>query len=1195
MDRQKTNHKARLNLETPDFIMESPDLPAAAVDLFQLINERSDQAVSFLEELLKRKLSMELSADFKTSKWAFEQSVEMQNRSRLYGGHWFWFGFPLLRVNTDNKVYLAPLWLWPLQLKSPAGPEEGWVLQNATQPFPQPNPQLDLFFRKNLDWEEAQPWWHPVPNPSIKRAGLSTLVNHLADKIELEIDSKTVSINPWPGSDSMNSETPARQLLWSGLIGPFPPGYPQMVTEDNKVKLPEKTGKHPFGLLIRDPWQETAFLMARTNRGSVIHGSGGSGKSALLKDLLINALSNGERCLVLSDRMESLRELQQELIESDLDEFVLLFHQVEEEAGLALQLLKAAAKNKKKSTFTGHTFQQELTDLLGRKESLDRAYRAANKKVLGSFTWTQVVGMYLAAARLESKALLASQLNPQDFDLGYERYQLLCEKLAHSQVLFEEIKTLNHPLAILNAGIFVHQEKEEAKAFIFSKIREFSELGTSLQHQFILEQSDYGDRLVDRYELFYRELSEQTVKLREKVNTYRKRFGRDPLESTRTTLKLYASFSEKFRQTLAAKDDLAADYLALEKKLKQEPYFHHDFLPFGERHLLGKLLTNLESLLEQLKQWREQLGNSLQDELIRLSSKTVHADIPRHQMIGDLENQLELLVEGLNDSGLLQLPLENKNLTLPKRQRFLEEVLEKLDRLRYNMRDFDRFYEWQRYWFGLPAEARRIITALVKVKPADWSAAFSSWYLHHKLLQSADPHLPDSLVSMEEFVHKLRSWRQRLIAQITDHWTDQRKAVLQGLKKEKKILYDFLSAKKESGKEMDLTAFTGILSHFFPIILASARTAYPFLAPKGGYDYIVVDEAHNLPVELLEIWRNRSRKMVLFNNPNFANREIGAWARKQAWPQFTLKGRYLPPVEVQVEAVDGRYNARQGINDEEARKVISLLKTIEENPQRTLPKVGIVAFTRSQRNLIVQYLHRIKKQRLAGFEKVQQLDRNGLGVYTPDELYGLHADMLLISATFGRTGAGDQLTPAIQLLDQQYQPGIVPLIRTRSRQTQIILHSIPEEDLARLAREKTNVGNTAALARWLLAARQSENGGGGEVPADTPVHPMAAEIAWHIADQIRTDRLAFSLPFRQAMVPMTIAPLKGKTFRAIVLNGFFSETKATCYQWEFLRHKDMEEEGFEVHPIWAVNWWKRPEREAAALLEMLNATVEEEE
>ncbi|MCB0631395.1 MAG: hypothetical protein R2824_29470 [Saprospiraceae bacterium] len=1196
MNYQKSIQTGHINDPTLDLVMPLP-LTTEPLDVFQLTGSRSDLAVNLLESVFAGKLNMELLPDFKTGKLLFEQQVESNNRTHLYGGHWLWFGFPLIQYADYKQQWLAPLWLWPLKLKAPAEADGGWTMSLAEPVSSQPNPRLDQLFREKLDWDETDPWWQSITSRPFDLKTFSELVNSLIAKLKIDSPSQSVSISPWSGEDLGLSKKKQLRLHWSGFIGSFPPAFPrtQERTEATSVSTEQTMLDHPFGMLSRDPWQETAFQTAASAPGTVIVGTGGSGKTTLLVDMLINALSKGERCLIVSERLENLREIQTALIGMGLGHFALLLQRAPEEAQLVRQLLIQAAKTRKKNSFQINIFTTRLQKLLDKKKELDEFYQAVNKPILGPYTWTQTVGLYLAAARMESKALLGSQLNAQDFVLAYDQYQTIYTQLSPCQALFDELKTLNHPLTVLNAGIFVHQDQEEARHFILSRIDEFMEAGEALQYRFIVAQNDYGDQLVERYEQQYRQFSAQVSRLQETIGQYKRLYGRDPLESKKATLKLYARFSDKFRKTLAAKEDIARAYEQLEANMKEQAIFNFAFVPEENRHILNQLQNNLASLQLQLQDWREQLSLSVQDELIRLSSKTVHADLAGYQVVGELEEALDLLISRINDSGLLQLPLENKTLTVPRRQRYLEEIIEKLDRIRFNMRDFDRFYQWQRHWFGLPGEARRIISALVKVKPNDWAAAFSSWYLHHRLLQTADSDLAEILPDLAELVEPLQLWRKKLIDQISDVCMDRRNDWLQKLKKEDKKRYEQLVQKK--GKELpdDPKVLKKTVSHFFPALITSPYFLDDYLVEGEVYDRIFIDEAHILNADLLEVLKTKAERTVVFLHPDMAGQEMMNRIRRLGWPVTELQGNYrhvLP--EEQVDEVGGRYNPRLQINDEEARKLLSLLNIIEETPQRTLPRVAIVCLTRSQRNLMVQYMDRIKKHRMSGVEKIQQLERNGMGVYVPDELPGLHVDMVILSCTFAPENVKDKVTLDLELLDTQYAPGLVELLRSRASRQIMVLHSIPENELKKLNRERSD-GNGLELARWLLSIGTGDATHHIQPSEESQIHPLAQEIAWHIADQVRTDRLAFNIPFGPANIPMTVSPLRSGAARAVLLNGFLSETSAAAYEWELTQQQALRKAGYDLQPVWSTLWWKRTAQEAAKFSDEVNVISQEEE
>ncbi|MFM8489399.1 MAG: hypothetical protein ACKOCH_23950, partial [Bacteroidota bacterium] len=86
--------------------------------------------------------------------------------------------------------------------------------------------------------------------------------------------------------------------------------------------------------------------------------------------------------------------------------------------------------------------------------------------------------------------------------------------------------------------------------------------------------------------------------------------------------------------------------------------------------------------------------------------------------------------------------------------------------------------------------------------------------------------------------------------------------------------------------------------------------------------------------------------------------------------------------------VEGRYDEASRTNEAEARQVIDWLNLIEQTPAHTYPVVGIACSTVQQRDLIASQLLRIRQRKMAGWEKIQQLILNGLGVYQFAEMQG---------------------------------------------------------------------------------------------------------------------------------------------------------------------------------------------------------------
>ncbi|MBK8429695.1 MAG: hypothetical protein IPL27_28780 [Lewinellaceae bacterium] len=98
--------------------------------------------------------------------------------------------------------------------------------------------------------------------------------------------------------------------------------------------------------------------------------------------------------------------------------------------------------------------------------------------------------------------------------------------------------------------------------------------------------------------------------------------------------------------------------------------------------------------------------------------------------------------------------------------------------------------------------------------------------------------------------------------------------------------------------------------------------------------------------------------------------------------------------------------------------------------------MGIACATVEQRDLIAGQLLKIRQRKMAGWEKIQQLYLNGLGVYQFAEMQGQHVDIMLLSLTHGVTDAQGTLTRHLFL---EQSVGFQPVTRgAHPRHTEIL-------------------------------------------------------------------------------------------------------------------------------------------------------------
>src|SRR5690606_9409529 len=139
---------------------------------------------------------------------------------------------------------------------------------------------------------------------------------------------------------------------------------------------------------------------------------------------------------------------------------------------------------------------------------------------------------------------------------------------------------------------------------------------------------------------------------------------------------------------------------------------------------IEEVIKNLRAFDHEFASWKEKLEDLIHEESIRLNSKTTHSSLGLKEEIAQLEYSLDELLEELNEAKLYQKQFENKTLTVSKRQRYLESIIEQMETTHLHLREFDQFYQWQSQWLQIGEVGQKVIKALVKVKPANWTAAF---------------------------------------------------------------------------------------------------------------------------------------------------------------------------------------------------------------------------------------------------------------------------------------------------------------------------------------------------------------------------------------------------------------------------------------------------------------------------------------
>lgn len=1204
---------------------------ADCIDVLALDPRGVAFAYDWLGQLFRQEqLQMQAQPDYPVSEKVQHFYFASRNHQRLKGAPNLAFGYPILYWQQQGETIAAPLFIWQLELALAPDSIRQWVFTHAKDEQVQYNYALAEMLRLNEGEAAADRMREAVRDNKITPDELVSCCQDIAALLQVANGSETLAIMPAPDAAYLETMGTHGLIHWSGVIGLFPQQLPAPAVAADILSTAEAphTG-HPFGLLPLDPHQASALQLVFQQQTTIIEGAAGTGKTHLLTHLITNALSNGQRCLVVAENLGPLRQIQQRLANLGLSQYTFLLQNGLTDKPVLLDLLRAIANaDLPPPAFEENEFRAVLDKSTRLKNKLDAHYEAVRHPVFGPYNWTQTVGHFLRSNRTEGKEMLTTQLHPTDFNFTYEEFLRLQDNIRASFPLYAKINTLRHPLSNLHPTIFTRKGKAEGLGFINEQLDAFLRKASSLQHLYITKINQYTDLLSEYYEGHYGELSTRLVRLREQMADYSSRYGADFDQAGAGALKLRGVFSGKVKQVLDARDTVAKAYQELEQTFARNRYFDFQFSSTGEGSNIQKVTENLDRFGQALRQWRESLSGQVQEEVARLSSGNLNEALQFGEDITELEYTLELLIAELNEVQLYEQPFENKMLTIPRRRKYLEEIIEQLETTRLYLRDYDDFYDWQHNWLSLPDNAMRVIRALVKVKPNDWIAAFASWYLNNCLTTASEETLPTDDEAVTDYVRIHNQLKDLLPAQIHHRRRALREEALQALRRRNREAFNLLFGKKtpEEIRERPLSELLAkgmdATTAVFPVLLATAHTVMNNLTDLAEhFDYVLFDEAQYLPArDAMSIWQ-AGKKAIIAGDcsqlPTHDESVLLGRAKAAELPSWKLQSchRWNPgnllqllngkqmdeaaigQFTVRFEQLDGRYNEAAGTNDEEAQRIIHLLNDIKPTDKRTFPTVGIACFTIAQRDLIASYLLKIKQKWSPGVEKIQQLERNGLGVFQLNELRGQHFDVVIVSTTYGIIDAKGKLSQHLERLNAPDFACDVRLLMSRPLQELFIINSIPEAAweswlampeqpgvflLANYfaycrALETSNAERQQSIAQRLKDWAEPESDSASE-------RVLPSEIAIALHPYLGKERIQTEVDAAQLHLPLLIEGLHEHQ-RGLVLqpDGFFAQTPATDFAWEHRQKELLTQCGFDYQPVWSVHWWKNPRQEARKL------------
>ena len=1192
------------------------------IDLCALDEGLEDFADSFLTSLFSQSLDIQTTGTKISQEKIQHLHFETRNSERLQGQKTFGLGYPLILFSGDDKLTVAPLFIWSLTLDADSHKSDTWHLRSIDNRFTEVNERLLRYLEENYNFTGSEEIRTLISSGNINKKSLQKIGERLENELGLTSYGSAEDVVNAPGIDVIGALPEKGGLQWSGVLGIFPPQVQSTakmseadLIEELKPHIVSQSGEaHPFGILPLNPHQATAYHELRQQKSVVIEGKNNSGKTHLLVHLLTNILSNGQKCLVVSDSAEALKKTQKQLSKIGIYRHHFLLKDTRHDKVDFLEILRSAAgKEPRSSDFNTADFEVMLGQAHRLFARLTAHYEAVQEPVFGEQNRTELVGQYLRCKKDAGHELLHSKLNARDFSFTTEEFQDLKNGIYLSHVLYEKINTLHHPLNNLHPHIFTERGQDNGKEYITHRCEYFLEKSKKIQKSFNQNLDIYSNRLKEYYDLYFREFTYRLRNIQEKITDNEKRFGRQFTSASNSSLKIQGLFSSRQKEVLELRNEIVEEYASLQQAFAERKYFDYTFKGSNSSFSVENIRQNISGFTAALQDWRSSIPNVLEEEMKRLSAKNSHPKLKFSKELIVLEKKQDDLTDEINGALLYSDSMDNKMLTLHKRQKYGDVIIERLEDTLRNLRDFPDFHKWRKNWLAQTPLSQKVISAMAKTKPKDWTTAFESWYFHQALDFYRNENMPTSDKELFKFGRLHRNLQELLPLHINNKQDKIQKSSLNNLKKKDRQTYNLLFS-KNSSKQSQFLPFSEIaerglevMTDVFPILFTGLHAAKDItFQQKDYFDYIFFVESNHLKPEDVSDIVPAGKRISLFTDPFFENEfSFGDFLKDNEVPSINLSGKFSVSstktadstainTGITVLHTEGRFKEKAGVNEAEIQQIAKILRNISPSKDRTLPSVGIVTFTKAQRDAVSKYLLRLKQNNGPDAEKIQQLERNGLGVFFVEEILGQNFDKLIVSLTFGSTSLKGRIGKRIKYLDSPMGLQGVKYLISKSLQKTYILNSIPEEILQEFLENSENNGSyyLAQLLTYAEAIQlkdykraQAHHVMLWQIEEELPKKSIFRQEARHILKAFfRQGRVLQRYNQSEIEIPLCVAPMsEDKPAFWLQPDGFLASTPQTSFEWELQQRRQIEAKNIHFQPIWSMNWWKNAEIAAGKL------------
>ncbi len=609
----------------------------------------------------------------------------------------------------------------------------------------------------------------------------------------------------------------------------------------------------PISSVETDPSQQGILHSLKASRNILIQGPPGTGKSQSLTAILVNALENQKKTIVVCEKRTALEVLYNALNEKGLNYQCVLLKDIVKDRRIAIDSVRDRVDNSSYRRYRYTHSKETLDNIINKSknliDSINKQHKKLGKNLVGNKNWTHIVGSLLSELKNNSEEYNLD-LDKETFNYESSELNELLEIIRKGQNLYDEFKphislSFINSIKLVGDNPFIIEQQIEEDFSIYKK-----ELKTLIGN-------------ISNYEMEYYQIRNEQLHLQKtSINDIetsiqhilkKHKENNDFLDEEKANgflFKTLSLFSKEKKTTIIDQQTISSLFENYSITTKNNKDFENiDFINSIKEN--QDILKNHKLIIERINiEFQSKIENEYKSlNLLKSTEKEFDTELLQSIKIkfGELKSKIKeqnWTLNGLNGDSQNRLSSQ------------VQALIDSKEHFFSNENDlFSIEFKWFQFYNSLSTEHKLIIDQL-KDK-TNWRKTFMIFYLNSMLVNSANISLPTNDNDHIELSKSLSELENEQIKYINEYWySKQIDATREFNNKHPNLAVENLYNKRAGKRhkrlslreivKLDIDLFTT----FFPIILTTPDVASNLFKNQNQYfDIVMFDEASQLKLE----------------------------------------------------------------------------------------------------------------------------------------------------------------------------------------------------------------------------------------------------------------------------------------------------------------------------------------------------------